>query len=358
VLNRALFCTLMACTGDVKESSHDTETTTETTTDETTNTGETTPADDTTTTDETTNADDTATGETEPVLLLIGLMVHLEGHRVDSESDHDDYREAIVAYADLFDAHGAVPTWEVREPIDSCLTYKDPYFRPLEARGHGIGVHADLGGPDMPEGYDVPLFTDDLAGMKSRLESQEVSVRHVSGVCSELDWTAAVAGAGYSFVTGVVDYCLKSLAPVPEEVADCVDPADCHDPYPAELADRLHPWRMDDDNWIDSAADGSVVILPESTTSLPKLASGGDDLSFTDEDIDEYLVQLEAALALVDPEQVNVFFQLWSFGLALDPEVMERWLIAIEPYVASGQVRWVSLPEMYDAFIDWEAAAR
>ncbi len=39
-----------------------------------------------------------------------------------------------------------------------------------------------------------------------------------------------------------------------------------------------------------------------------------------------------------------------SLGGKLDLAILEQWLLAIEPYVESGQVQWNTLPEMYDAY--------
>ncbi len=81
--------------------------------------------------------------DTEKPVLYVSLMVHLEGHRLDTLEKHNDYKNRVLAYADLFDRHSARITWEVKEPIETCLAYNDYYFKGLEDRGHGIGVHAE-----------------------------------------------------------------------------------------------------------------------------------------------------------------------------------------------------------------------
>lgn len=41
----------------------------------------------------------------------------------------------------------------------------------------------------------------------------------------------------------------------------------------------------------------------------------------------------------------------WSIGeQTLDKALVEEWLQALEPYLASGQVEWKTLPEMYEAY--------
>ena len=87
-------------------------------------------------------------------------------------------------------------------------------------------------------------------------------------------------------------------------------------------------------------------------------ASTKDSLTeceFTSEDITASIAELEVALSLVEPGKINTYYVAWSLGGPLDQTLLEEWLKAIQPYVVSGQVQWASLPDMYDAFIAWEA---
>jgi hypothetical protein len=75
------------------------------------------------------------------------------------------------------------------------------------------------------------------------------------------------------------------------------------------------------------------------------------DMQFTAEDIDAYFDQLEQALALSTPDQVNIFYVSWSLGGELDRSLLEEWLKRLQPYIESGRVQWKTLPEMYEAFV-------
>lgn len=45
----------------------------------------------------------------------------------------------------------------------------------------------------------------------------------------------------------------------------------------------------------------------------------------------------------------------WSLGEQfLDRDLLEEWLGRIQPYVQAGQVKWRTLPEMYEAYVQWE----
>ncbi len=290
-----------------------------------------------------------------PPVLYIGLMVHLEAHPSTTRAEHETYRDQIMSYADLFDEFGAKPTWEAKEPIVDCIRYNDPYLKVLENRGHGVGVHADLGGNP---GIDLTLeqMTSELAEKRVELAWQGVSVRHVSGICSHLDWVQAALDAGYEFVTGVVDYCTQSIRPVPEPYAHCTSASECHDPYGSTMADRMHPWRARTSLWTQPDPGGELIILPSATVGLPHLEPDPGVARLTMGDVDQYMINLEEALALVEPTQVNTFFLLWSYGPALNQAVMREWLTRIEPYIAEGTVAWKTLPEMVDTYLAWERA--
>ena len=292
-------------------------------------------------------------GAGESPVLYIGLMIHLEAHPSTTRTEHEAYRDEIMNYAELFDEFEAKPTWEAKEPIVDCIRYNDPYLKVLENRGHGVGVHADLGGnPEVD--LTQEQMASELAEKRIELAWQGVSVRHVSGICSHLDWVHAAMDAGYEFVTGVVDYCAQSISPVPEAYAHCTSAGECHDPYGSTMADRMHPWRARTSNWTQPDPDGDLIILPSATVGLPHLEPDTGVARLTMGDVNQYMINLEEALTLVEPGQVNTFFLLWSYGPALNPAVMREWLTRIEPYVAEGKVAWKTLPEMVDTYLAWE----
>ncbi len=309
------------------------------------------------------------TGEGEEVsgpLLYVGLTVHLEGHNVFTRESHERYRDAIMNYAGILEEHGAKATWEVKEPIDSCVLFDDPYFALLEQSGHGVGVHADLGS-DYPPGYSYDHFVTDLAARKEKLELQDVTVRHVSGYCSDLDWSNAVADGGYEFVTGVIGYCVACLdASIrPPGYEDCTSPIECHNPFPDALQERIRPWRADRNNWTQPNDDGRIVIIPEGCHGLAYLAENSTEnncpdkaAAFTQEDVDIYFDILDEALSYASPDHVNTFYVVWSFGMALDPTLFAQWLTRLEAYVESGQVAWKTVSEMYDLFVAEEPVAQ
>ncbi len=295
-------------------------------------------------------------------VLYLGMMIHLEGWNDGEKRDAFERHAALLRdYADLFERYGARMTLESKEFTDGCINWGDNVLLEMEERGHGIGLHADVGGEP---NYDCRRFAADLRERKARLESLGVTVRHASGIVSRCDWVAASSEAGFQFVTGIVAYGLVSMPPQmrPEPYRDCRGPAACHQPYPPDLRDRLHPWRMESgSNWTTPTPDGRLVILPAGggLDCMAEESAATDSMTrcdFTPEDLEVFHQQLEEALSYATPDQVNIYYVAWSFGKALDRELLEAWLQEIQPYVESGRVEWKTLPEMYDAYIRWEAA--
>jgi hypothetical protein len=294
--------------------------------------------------------------EPDDAVLYIGIMVHLEGW--DDEKDEGQFRrhaELVRETTDLFESYGAVLTWESKELTDGSIRWGDNVLLEMQQRGHGVGVHADIGGQ---RNYACRRFADDLRAEKAQLESLGVRVIHVSGTVSHCDWVTASLEAGFQFTTGVVAYGLMSIpeAMRPAQYRECDSPAVCHHAYPPDLADRLTPWRAESgEDWITPIADGGLVIIP-SGGGLACMAEerasteSATRCEFTEEDIAASIRELEEAVSDVEAGRVNTYYVSWSLGNPLDPGLLAEWLGAIQPYVQSGQVQWVSLVDMYELY--------
>ncbi|RMD64538.1 hypothetical protein D6833_04290 [Candidatus Parcubacteria bacterium] len=298
-------------------------------------------------------------GSDQSAVLYLGIMVHLEGWNDDEDQARFEQHARLVRqYADLFEKYGAKLTLESSDDFARGMQlWDDNVLLEMEQRGHGIGVHADIGGHP---GYDCSRFTRDLQAEKELLESFGVTVRHTSGVASHCDWVTAAIESGFSFTSGTVAYGVTSM-PVenrPPEYADCESAADCHGVFPLELEDRLHPWRADNGtDWVTPDPDGRLVILPASgglTCQADNTLEDSSCKDFTEDDIEYFFQQLDQAIALADPELVNILYVSWSLGTPLDERMLETWFQRLEPYIASGQVEWKTLPEMYDLYVAWE----
>jgi len=298
-------------------------------------------------------------------VVYIGMMVHLEGWA--DETDESEYVRHVTLmreYADLFEKYGAKLTWESKELTKGSLRWGDNVLLEMQERGHGVGVHADVGGS---RNYVCKNFTSDLTTKKKELEQLGINVRHVSGVTSHCDWVTACVESGFKFTTGGVAYSVSSLPEElqPEQFKNCSSPSKCHQPYPTSLAERLHPWRAKSGaDWIIDNPNGKLVILSESGLLVGKyeqsISPDGSYVKsdFTEEDIDAYINELEQAITMADPDKINIYYVGWSLGKPLDKVLLEQWLMQIQPYVDNGSVKWVTLPEMYDAYVMWEQENR
>ena len=304
----------------------------------------------------------------QPVLYL-GMMVHVEGQFGDAEEEIflDSHTATTLQFADIFDKYDAKATFEFdRYYIAGMLNWGGEMIQDLVDRGHGVGVHADVGGRAEQEGLDQNSFARILEQMKFDFEQASgVESRHVSGICSTLDWVDAAARAGFEFTTGGVAYCVMSMPEAlrPASHRYCENPGKCHDMYPNLTEDRLHPWRVNTAaNWLAEDPAGDLVILAPSGvlySNAEELAGDAGQAGhgdFTKEDLDAFFILLDEALESVDPNKINTLYSSWSIGNAervADP-LLEEWLQRIEPYVEAGLVEWATLPEVYDYYLAWE----
>lgn len=293
-------------------------------------------------------------------VLYLGIMVHLE-HWDDAgdQAEFEEHVRLIREYADLFETYGGKLTWESKELTEGIIKWGDNVLLEMEGRGHGVGVHADVGG--VPA-YDCDHVVEALRHKKERLDSLGVEVRHVSGIASHCDWVTAAIETGYEFTTGQVAYSLMSLPEDqrPGKFRHCQSALECHDVFPTRIEDRIHPWRMKSgEGWLTHDPEGELVMLASSQglacMEEEILGTPGKGCTFQGKDIDLFLKELEKALAVSEPGMINIYYVWWSIGeQMLDKALVEEWLQAVEPYLASGQVEWKTLPEMYEAYLQWE----
>lgn len=295
-------------------------------------------------------------------VLYLGMMVHLEGwnEEVINEDMFIRHADAARKLASIFEDYEAKATFEARpEFAAACNTWNDNVLLELHNRGHGIGVHADVGGG---RGLLTQQgFTMEIAEMKNKMKKLTgIEILHVSGICSELDWVKASIDAEYKFVTGTIGYCVMSMPENnrPDEYKECPNPGECHGVVPVNLKDRINPWRTaTGEDWLKDDPDGDLVVLTESGVigNLAEYAKGEGSIGgqFTQADIDVYIQMLEEALTYAKDGEVNFLYVALSIGSPDINEAMYRkWLAAIQPYVDSGKVEWKTLPEIYTIYRD------
>lgn len=299
--------------------------------------------------------------------LQLTLTLHLENQTFDAA-----YFAALDGFARTAEQYGGRLTFEPRDAVVSAATSVPSRFdwRTLEARGHSIGSHAAIGGTDSMSLTD---FTSAARARHEQLAPRVTRLDHISGNCGDVDWVRGVADAGFVATTATTVLCLYSMAADerPAEYRDlacrgATDPT-CHQSYPSELTRRIHPWRAAGSaSWLDDAADGPLVIFPGSGT-LPCLeeeaVSSGRSLpscTFTEADVTRALSELDAAIAAVDPGQINTFYWVWgSWALSsAEQPVFESFLAQVQQRIERGQLEWRNLAQMLDAYTAWETQHR
>ncbi len=307
-------------------------------------------------TDEAPVPDDDDTTDPGAPALIIGVSAHLERENIDTAAlQFETYVARLREYVDLFEAHGVPLTLESRQLTRGVIRFEDNVLLEMQDRGHAIGIHADMG-EQWP--YNENLFYHELTERFMELEFAGIEPRHVSGICSPLDWVTVAADVGFEFTTGQTEYCLKSLDrdQQPRHVQVCAHPTLCHRTYPYAVEDRLSPWSVEDGaTWTTPAASGGRLTLLHTGGVLPCLyeeyGTGEAPLSceFDDDDVEAYLEMLERALAAADPDRPQALFVVWSYGSELEDEQLDRWLSAVAPYVEQGRVAWGTAFDVIDA---------
>ncbi len=206
-------------------------------------------------------------------------------------------------------------------------------------------------------------MTNEIAVMKENVEGLLWhEIRHVSGICSGLNWVKAAIDAGYKFTTGGVTMCGFSLLEekLPEGYTKEKILSEFHGVFPPDLKDRIHTWRTSDGkNWFKHNPEGDLVILSSDGVIKALYELHNEDTSvkedsFNQNDVDAYIRLMEKSLSYSEDGKVNLLYVGLSRGAEIEKEVFKRWLKEIQPYTDSGKAQWETLPEIYDAYIAME----
>ena len=290
-------------------------------------------------------------------VLYFTVMIHLEGwDDARSQERFEKHAELVREYASLFETYGAVMTLESREFTAGCIQWGDNVLKEMEIRGHGIGLHADKGGTKT---QTLEEFMREVSQMKAELESLDVTVRHVSGVCSDKDWVKVCIDNGFEAVTGTVSYALWSLDKDlrPDGFIPYKSPQEGHAAYPWDAKLTIVPWRTSSgSDWIYPDDNGELLIIPSGLgltaayEEIQGLSGGGTGFVFDSNDIDAWRDRIDELLTYTDSSSFNTYYAAWSLGGPVDENMLEEWLQMIDEYVQEGKIVWTGIPEMIDLY--------
>ncbi len=299
-------------------------------------------------------ANDTrVTTEMQP--LYLAFTFHLEAEQlVADETSFTRYVDNIRSTAELFHKNGAIATWEAAEIVEKSKTYGVNILKELETGGDAIGLHANGAGyVPTDKNYSTEKMEAELLKQRANIDALGVTVRHVSNICSSVDWVRAVQTAKFEAVTGVIEYCLKSL-PDPGAAANCDGPQHCHTAYPYEIKDSVSSWYAESgSNWTTPAVSGTLILPTANPVPCSaEVASGAvspTQCGYANDDATATLAQIEMAVAARKPGKVNSHVLVASFGQTPNSQVMQTLLQEIKTrYVDTGKAIWAKVPDLID----------
>jgi hypothetical protein len=294
-----------------------------------------------------------ASGDVLP--LHLAFTFHLEGQSlVASQTAFDRYIANIRSTAVLFHSHGARPTWEGAEIVEKSKSYGVNILKELEDGGDAIGLHANgVGYVPNDKNYTTEKMEAELVKQRTNIDALGVNVRHVSNICSTADWVRAVQTAKLEAVTGVVEYCLKSL-PDPGSAASCAAPNECHTPYPKETKDSISSWyAASGATWTTHASSGTLILPTSGSVPCSAEEASGvvspTQCSYASDDVTATLAQLDIAVASRQAGVVHSHIFVASFGQTPNADVVGALLGRIKTeYIDTGKAKWVTIPELID----------
>jgi hypothetical protein len=299
----------------------------------------------------------------EPDPLMFNLSIHVEGYQTEDDNTPEGQMQfeahlaALTALADAADGGDGVDegdaslTFELSPDfVRATTTWGSDFIPAMDARGHAIGVHADLGGTGL---VDTSVFTLELVAMREAIEAQGVDVVHVSGICSPSEWVEAAIAAEFAASTGLVEFCLSSYPdsfPLP-----CGDRAsECHGAAVTDWEHKIHPWHTSSSaDWLtDDPARDLLLVAGESGTAfacLGETAAGIDCNTETDPtDVEALRTIIQDYVDHRESGRTNVLSMAWSIGRPPTAGFADE-LFAMVAGFAADDVQWSTMPEIVAA---------
>lgn len=288
--------------------------------------------------------------------LLVGISVHVEGWtgEANDPATFARHRDAILSLARTASGAGAVLTFELSPSfIGGARAYDPDVVDELEALGHEVALHADVGGQGTPT---LDEMVAALVSMRGALTALGADPTHVSGICSRGPWVEAALAAGFTSTSGAVAYCATSMDPalLAEDqawVLDCADPLACHGAAPVDEWHQWNPFMSDSSrDWMQADdPSGLVIVVGASGGGIPcpdgfaHDAPAGTSCTPDDGDPAAVAAVLEEAIAARVAGETHALTFSWSIG-TIPPEGYAEAVFAVfGAAVADGHAAWAGL---------------
>jgi hypothetical protein len=285
-----------------------------------------------------------------PTLLVISI--HVEGWPSEQQNSVKFNQHAAIILKMAQEAHaaGAVFSFELNS-LFAMSPSAQTVVNELLALGHGVEVHADVGGVGSPS---LEELTNQLSRNFRQLEALGVTPVLVSGICSKGPFVEAALSTGFLMTTGVVEYCLTSLdqqyQPEGWDIDNCLSPAECHGPPGFTIPMKASPWRTSSSaSWtIPDPSGDFMIVIGESGSTVKCLAEiniVANKCQYENDDIQKY-AQLAESYVLYSEEYNEdgccVFSTTMSIGSPLPEGYISDLVRSISWLIDEGRVRWAT----------------
>lgn len=283
--------------------------------------------------------------------LQLALTIHVERHptEVADEAEFNAHIAMLEQLANLAIAYDVVLNFELStEFVDAVDNWDSTFIEDMTALGHAVAQHS---GDQSTAGLTGAARVAELVRQRDAIEAHGVEVNYVSGGCSADDWVEAAIAAGFSAVTGNVEYCLKSLddATLPDGmqwIDQCNKQSICHDPLHVGTARVLHPWTTSSSaTWLVDDPEGKLVIISsDEADGFVAMSQGGDsDLNLS---LEQWTDLLDSYVAATVARQVNVVNMVLSVGPEPDWELIESMFAQALARQDAGLLTWANLGDV------------
>lgn len=284
---------------------------------------------------------------TAPLYFTIGVHIEPQREYLEEQRYRLD-RERLVRLAALVERHGGKLTIQAQSPFaEKAARLNDTLFSDLAAHGHEIALH-------FHEDFHIPNAN------RQPVNRWIAAFRREMGLIERLSGRPVFTWSGGNLYPHV----FEAAAAVGLEIN-----INYKNPNTQQIDPRflvLTPWRPAGaetvEQWTTHDPNGPIIYVPSGVYPAHCSKAEAFPRPYNYEAFDYVTVALRNSLEAVAEGRVNAFIATLHPGDFLDPsdderdlQVWEEWLTRIvDLLVASGRVRWATVDEIAEAFVNWE----
>ncbi|MBM3151241.1 MAG: hypothetical protein FJZ96_03400 [Chloroflexi bacterium] len=304
--------------------------------------------------------------------LFLTTMTHMEGNWDDDTQElvFLNHVEKLRYGMTLAEEYDAILTVESEKPFARANDIWDlNIMAEVEARGHGVGTHCDIGfktPPTTAEEYSTQFannkaLVDALVGAEDNLGC--------SGGGSVNDWAIAASLAGFKYIDGLVSmhYLSMPLENRPSSLwtDDFIRSGNHHYNAPEDLYQRIYLYGVADAQDFVADPDPVIVISSGELGLLQAIAEQGRETGGTGGDDKDYILDQADVDALVDvilevdrnrdrSKVAKLCPYLPANIFVPENETVLRYFFSeMQTLAEQGIITWASQRQVYEAYLDW-----